>query len=470
MSSKKQFLQDYVKAIRNGNAAIFAGAGLSRPSGFVVWKELLRPLADNIGLNIDQEHDLTAVAQYVRNQNGNRYSINSNLLEAYCRDVEVNENVSIITRLPIFTYWTTNYDKLIEDGLRNANRNPDVKIESKQLPNTKRDRDAIVYKMHGDIEHVADAVLTKDDYIKYDKKYPFFKNVLQSDLISKTFLFIGFSFEDPNLDNILSQIKLLMDENVRDHYCFMKRVSKDAFENDECYGYEKARQDLREKDLNRYGIQTIFVDDYNEITEILRNLEESVLSNNIFISGSIEYYDEIWTKERIETLTYKLSNQLVKKEFKITSGFGIGIGSSVINGALDEIYKSKYKQITEHLCLRPFPQGIMNPEERKEKWSKYREDIIGDNGIVIFIAGNKNYNDKQRIADGCLQEFKIAKNKKRIIIPVGCTGNAAECIYNEVKENINEYPYLKPYINDLKDETNIDKIVQIIIDICEENR
>ena len=470
MSSKKQFLQDYVKAIRNGNAAIFAGAGLSRPSGFVVWKELLRPLADNIGLNIDQEHDLTAVAQYVRNQNGNRYSINSNLLEAYCRDVEVNENVSIITRLPIFTYWTTNYDKLIEDGLRNANRNPDVKIESKQLPNTKRDRDAIVYKMHGDIEHVADAVLTKDDYIKYDKKYPFFKNVLQSDLISKTFLFIGFSFEDPNLDNILSQIKLLMDENVRDHYCFMKRVSKDAFENDECYGYEKARQDLREKDLNRYGIQTIFVDDYNEITEILRNLEESVLSNNIFISWSIEYYDEIWTKERIETLTYKLSNRLVKKEFKITSGFGIGIGSSVINGALDEIYKSKYKQITEHLCLRPFPQGIMNPEERKEKWSKYREDIIGDNGIVIFIAGNKNYNDKQRIADGCLQEFKIAKNKKRIIIPVGCTGNAAECIYNEVKENINEYPYLKPYINDLKDETNIDKIVQIIIDICEENR
>lgn len=470
MSSKKQFLQDYVKAIRNGNAAIFAGAGLSRPSGFVVWKELLRPLADNIGLNIDQEHDLTAVAQYVRNQNGNRYSINSNLLEAYCRDVEVNENVSIITRLPIFTYWTTNYDKLIEDGLRNANRNPDVKIESKQLPNTKRDRDAIVYKMHGDIEHVADAVLTKDDYIKYDKKYPFFKNVLQSDLISKTFLFIGFSFEDPNLDNILNQIKLLMDENVRDHYCFMKRVSKDAFENDECYGYEKARQDLREKDLSRCGIQTIFVDDYNEITEILRNLEESVLSNNIFISGSIEYYDEIWTKERIEELTYKLSNQLVKKEFKITSGFGIGIGSSVINGALDEIYKSKYKQITEHLCLRPFPQGIMNPEERKEKWNKYREDIIGDNGIVIFIAGNKNYNDNQRIADGCLQEFKIAKNKKRIIIPVGCTGNAAECIYNEVKENINEYPYLKPYINDLKDETNIDKIVQIITDICEENR
>ena len=82
MATKNQFLRDYIKAIRDGNAAVFAGAGLSRPSGFVIWKELLRPLAEDIGLNIDDEHDLTAVAQYVRNKSGNRSSINSAILEA----------------------------------------------------------------------------------------------------------------------------------------------------------------------------------------------------------------------------------------------------------------------------------------------------------------------------------------------------------------------------------------------------
>ena len=45
------------------------------------------------------------------------------------------------------------------------------------------------------------------------------------DLISKTFVFIGFSFEDPNLDSILNQIRLLLDENIRNNYCFMKRVN-----------------------------------------------------------------------------------------------------------------------------------------------------------------------------------------------------------------------------------------------------
>jgi hypothetical protein len=87
MATKKQFLREYIKALRDGNAAVFAGAGLSRPSGFVVWKELLRPLAEDIGLNIDDESDLTAVAQYVRNKSGNRAAINTSIIDAYSKDV-----------------------------------------------------------------------------------------------------------------------------------------------------------------------------------------------------------------------------------------------------------------------------------------------------------------------------------------------------------------------------------------------
>ena len=269
MATKHQFLREYIKAIREGNAAVFAGAGLSRSSGFVVWKELLRPMAEDIGLNIDDEHDLTTVAQYVRNKSGNRAAINSAILEAFSKNVEVNENVTILTRLPIYTYWTTNYDHLLEEGLLAANRNSDVKIDYKQLSYTKRDRDAIVYKMHGDVDHAADAVLTKDDYVQYDRNHPFFRSVLQGDLISKTFLFIGFSFEDPNLDSILSQIRLLLDDHIRNHYCFMKRVKQTTEMTAEEFGYQKARQDLREEDLKRYGIQTVFIDDYFEITQML---------------------------------------------------------------------------------------------------------------------------------------------------------------------------------------------------------
>lgn len=471
MATKKQFLREYIKAIRDGNAAVFAGAGLSRPSGFVVWKELLRPLAKDIGLNIDDEYDLTAVAQYVRNKSGNRSAINSSILDAYSKDVARNENVTILTRLPIYTYWTTNYDHLIEEGLRDANRNSDVKIEYKQLSSTKRDRDAVVYKMHGDANHAADAVLTKDDYVQYDRNHPFFRTVLQGDLISKTFLFIGFSFEDPNLDSILRQIRLLLDENNRDHYCFMKRVVRTDTMSDVDFGYQKARQDLREEDMKRYGIQTVFVDEYSEITEILREAENAVLVNNVFISGSADFFEGGWTKTRVDELAYKLANQLVKEDFRVTSGFGLGVGSSVINGALDEIYSSRFKHMDEHLCLRPFPQGIANADERKAKWKKYREEIVSETGVAVFMVGNKkDAEGKKVIADGCLQEYQIAREKRCVIIPIGSTGDAAATIYTDVKTNKDQYPYLENYLDMLGTETDIDKIVSTVTKIVKAQR
>ena len=471
MATKHQFLREYIKAIREGNAAVFAGAGLSRSSGFVVWKELLRPMAEDIGLNIDDEHDLTAVAQYVRNKSGNRAAINSAILEAFSKNVEVNENVTILTRLPIYTYWTTNYDHLLEEGLLAANRNSDVKIDYKQLSYTKRDRDAIVYKMHGDVDHAADAVLTKDDYVQYDRNHPFFRSVLQGDLISKTFLFIGFSFEDPNLDSILSQIRLLLDDHIRNHYCFMKRVKQTTEMTAEEFGYQKARQDLREEDLKRYGIQTVFIDDYSEITQMLREIEIAIRSNNVFISGSADFFNDNWTKVKIERLAYKLSNKLVKEGFKVSSGFGVGIGSSVINGALDEIYGSRFKHMDEHMCLRPFPQGIMDEDERKAKWRKYRESILSENGIAIFIMGNKkNYENEKVIADGCLQEFEIAKEYNCSIIPIGCTGDAAAKIYDAVKEDVAHFSYLEHYMDLLGTESDIDKIVDSVIEIAKTQR
>ena len=475
MATKKQFLREYIKAIRDGNAAVFAGAGLSRDSGFVDWRTLLKPLADDINLNLEDEHDLTAVAQYIQNKNGNRNVINASILEAFGADVKPNESVSILTRLPIYTYWTTNYDHLIEEGLRTANRNPDVKIDYKQLSATKRDRDAVVYKMHGDVDHPADAVLTKDDYVKYDQSHPFFRSVLQGDLISKTFLFVGFSFEDPNLDFVLGQIRLLMDENLRDHYCFIKKVKKEDCSNDEEFGYKKAKEELREQYLKRYGIQTVFLNDYSEIPAILHEIEKAVLANNVFISGSCDFYNDEWTKEQVDELAHKLANALVKEEFRVTSGFGLGIGSSVINGALDEIYSSKYKHMDEHLCLRPFPQGISDVEERKAKWKKYREEILEDNGVALFIFGNKkDADEKKTVADGCIQEYMLAKEKGCTIIPIGSTGDAAAAIYAAVKtdheDDNSKYPYLEKYIEALGTETDIDKIVEMVLEIVKAQR
>ncbi len=470
MASKKELVTKFTKAIREGNAAIFAGAGLSRPSGYVDWKNLLRPLAEEIDLDVDKENDLVAVAQYYRNKRGTRGSINQTIVDAFSSDAEINENVRILTRLPISTYWTTNYDHLIEEGLKESSRKPDVKITQEQLAVTVPGRDAVIYKMHGDAQFPSEAVLTKDDYETYECTRPLFRTALKGDLISKTFLFIGFSFEDPNLDYVLSQIHSLVGENKRDHYCFFKRIEKDPGETDEEYTYRMVRQKLREEDLQRYGIQAVMIDDYSEITDLLKKVETAVKMNNVFISSSADGFDSTWSEESAGELAYALARALVKNDYRVTSGFGMGIGSSIINGALSEIYESKYKHIDEFLCLRPFPQNIADPVKRKECFTKYRNDMIEEDGTVIFLFGNKMEGGILTDAAGCLEEFEISRKRGKIIIPVASTGSAARAIMEEIKKKMDDYPYLKEEISVLENETDLQKLTDAVVRIIKKQQ
>ena len=61
---KDVFIKNYLKALNNGDAAVFAGAGLSASSGCVNWKQLLKEIAEELELDIEKESDLVAVAQY----------------------------------------------------------------------------------------------------------------------------------------------------------------------------------------------------------------------------------------------------------------------------------------------------------------------------------------------------------------------------------------------------------------------
>ena len=93
--------------------------------------------------------------------------------------------------------------------------------------------------------------------------------------------------------------------------------------------------------------------------------------------------------------------------------------------------------------------------------------MLDETGISIFMFGNKLDKDTGNVieADGCMQEFEIAKEKGNLIIPIGSTGYAAKHIYDDVKNNITDYPYLLSSIDALGSETDINHIIEIVIEI-----
>jgi hypothetical protein len=387
-----QFLDDYFAELDAGNAAIFAGAGLSAPAGFVDWRELIRPLAKELGLNIDLESDLVAVAQFHVNENGsNRHRLHRAVIEALSADNPPTENHRLLARLPVTTWWTTNYDKLIETALKDAGKIVDVKSAVPQLANTRPRRDAIVYKMHGDVERPDEAVVTRDDYERYPRDRGAFINALAGDLVSKTFLFLGFSFTDPNLEHVLSHVRITFEENQRRHYAIFRKRTKNTSETAEEFEHAKTRQVLVLEDLKRFNIRAVLVDEYSDVMALLRDLER---------------------RYRRQTV--------------------LGVGSALLTGAIEEVMRAKNTHIEDALIIRPFPLAISDEKERQRVWEAYRNEIISGAGIALFLFGNKGQGTAIVPSDGMKQEFEIALKHGLAVLPIGATGSISEQLAKEL--------------------------------------
>jgi len=431
------FIQQFISELEENNIAIFAGAGLSSSAGYVNWRELIRPLAHELDLNVDVEHDLVGVAQYYKNANG-RNRISQQLMDVIATAKVPTDIHNILSRLPIKTFWTTNYDKLIEKSLESAGKIVDVKYTNNHLALTKAKRNAILYKMHGDIDHPDKAVLTKDDYEKYSLDFAPYITALSGDLVSKTFLFIGFSFTDPNLDYIMSRVRAYFQDHQRQHYCIFKKCHIDDFESAEDLNNALIKQALLIKDLERFRVKTVLVDYYSEITEILLKIERIYKRRTIFLSGSA-YDFSPWQRPDVEQFLCKLGSILIEKNYKISSGIGLGIGNAFITGAIQAVYSYHNGNVNDFLNMKPFPQYIPELDLRKEMWKKYRYEIIGSAGIALFFMGNKLVEENVVDADGVFEEFSIAHEMGLAIVPIGCSGFAAKKLWDQVMGAVSKY-------------------------------
>jgi hypothetical protein len=285
--------------------------------------------------------------------------------------------------------------------------------------------------MHGDAEHPDKAVLTKDDYERYHLTHAPFITALSGQLVDTTFLALGFSFNDPNLDYILSHVRTTFRQHQRRHYCLTKRRMKLEGERDADFEYASRKQQLVVNDLMRFNITTVFVDEYREVTEILRVIENRFRRRSVLISGSATDYGP-WGREATEAFLVRLASRLIEHDYKINSGFGLGIGGAIVSGAVQQIYSTSRRSVQEQLLLRPFPLGIKDVKERQATFERFRQELIAQAGIALFIMGNKMEDGSIVKADGVRAEFEIAKSHGLYLLPIGASGYMAEDLWKEI--------------------------------------
>src|SRR4030065_421894 len=192
------------------------------------------------------------------------------------------------------------------------------------------------------------------------------------------------------------------------------------------FKYEKTKLDLRIADLKRYGIRALLIDDYAEVTAILKELSRHSHRKDIFVSGSASDFSPLG-RERVEKLARDIGQGIIRKGHNFVSGFGLGIGGAVIRGALEELYTDDKSKVGDRTTLRPFPQEPPRGMTRETFLTRYREDMIANAGFAVFLCGNKldPSTGKTVIASGGMKEFEITKRLNRYAIPLGASGHAA---------------------------------------------
>ena len=212
------------------------------------------------------------------------------------------------------------------------------------------------------------------------------------------------------------------------------------------------------------------VEDLYEITEILKHIASLVIRKNIFVSGSASDYGE-WGEKASFEFSISLSKSLIKNNNNIVSGFGLGIGSCIVSGALEELYSSQNNKVEERLKCRPFPQITTGQLSIAQLWTKYRKEMLSNVGIAVFIFGNKMDTKTQEIIDanGMIEEFNISIENGAIPIPVGATGFTSKVLWQKVIDDFDNYvgiEELKPLYIDLGDTSkNPKELIETVVKI-----
>lgn len=432
-AGRAKLLKAFPNALHQGYGAFFVGAGISRAAGYPTWAELLADIGEEVGVRSRDIADLAALAQWHISESGNATGVRNVIKAEIGKDHPVPEALQIIARLPSRQIWTTNYDRLIERAFEAVRRPLDAISAAGDLTLKPKPGAVNLYKMHGSIDRLDDIVISTEDYELYRARRGAFLPLLQAHLTSMSMLFVGLSLTDPNVRQVLSAIRESFADSPGEHFAIVRPPAAADFEMDAEFEARLAQHRLWARDLRRYGLITVEVEDFDEIPVLLGEIERRVASMRVWVSGSWPLEAPVAGASDLYVLSEAVGQLIGESGRDLVTGSGVLVGSATIAGFIDALRREGGWDLDRRLIVRPFPQPLEGLAPDRRAWEALRSEMSRYAGVVIFLGGAKLVDGELVDADGVLAEYEVARAAGAFILPVGVTGGAARVIAERIK-------------------------------------
>jgi hypothetical protein len=190
-----------------GKLALFIGAGVSKAAGLPSWKELIGELAEQSPSYGDRSAELAEIsvvdaARLLEKDLGPKFR------ESLDRILGTPLHAighALLASLRVAEAITTNFDTLYEQA---CNATYDGRL--RKLPWERAEPGMPwLLKMHGDLGHNHQMVLSRDEYLGYDARWRPLASMLQAAMMTRHVLFVGCSLHDDNFVRLEREVSLL---------------------------------------------------------------------------------------------------------------------------------------------------------------------------------------------------------------------------------------------------------------------
>ncbi|MEZ7718355.1 SIR2 family protein [Leptotrichia wadei] len=432
----EQDIRFLAEELEKGKLVVFVGAGVSKNSGLPEWEELIKDYADYRGIKEFTSKQFLTIPEEVFERYGSLkyYEIAE---KRFSGKYVPNSIHRILKKMKLTYIITTNYDTLIEDEIKNLQ----IVSKDEDLPYTNSNK--MLIKMHGDFEN-KNIVLKQSDYDNYEKNFQLISTLVKGLFTTNTVLFIGYSYSDTNVQQIMNWIKEILKEKTRKAF-LVEFTNEDSKEEENGEQINKISLKL----LNDNNDEVLyenkkerFNNNYEKtLTKFLSNIyneKEKVKQEKIFeIYINLNYltehnwkklnkYSEICIDEDWKRILY------TRLEFKDIEKYEEILFKSRIKKILQRINRNE-KEI-----LIPFSEKGITPK-RKEQKNILEEKIEVEEKFLKIIC-DYDYKKFQNL----VEEYKENNNINKYVIVHGYLffkkiNKAKETIKSmiEEKENVN---------------------------------